>query len=107
MILAWQEQGLSAVYGDAEDPHLPEVLPLENTRFVITSFPDLNTNRSLLKFLRASDYSGKFALTAHTERDGKILTEDGADLILYPFADAAENIVHLFGEPEEVEKKVE
>jgi Kef-type K+ transport system membrane component KefB len=96
LILAWQEEGLTAVYGDAEDPHLPEVLPLENTKFVISTFPDVNANRSLLKFMKASGYTGKFALTAHSEKDGKCLTEEGADLILYPFADAAENITHLF-----------
>jgi Kef-type K+ transport system membrane component KefB len=96
LILAWQEEGLQAIYGDAEDPNLPEVLPLESTKVVISSFPDVNINRSLIKFLKSSGYEGRIALTAHSQRDGHLLEEAGADVVLYPFADAAQNIIDLF-----------
>ncbi|WMJ73163.1 cation:proton antiporter [Cytophagaceae bacterium ABcell3] len=93
VVQRWQEMGRDARYGDVEDPELAEHLPLKNTKFVISTFPDVNVSISLLKYLRELDFKGKIALTAHRRSDAEKLQKHQADLILLPFAEAAVNIV--------------
>jgi hypothetical protein len=46
----------------------------------------------LIKQLRASGFRGKIAVTAHRPDDAVRLKDSDADVILSPFADAAETI---------------
>jgi ribosomal 30S subunit maturation factor RimM len=48
--------------------------------------------------VRAHGYTGKVALTAHTDEDAERLRTDGADLVLLPFVDAADQAVDLLTE---------
>lgn len=88
----WQKQGLTALYGDVEDPELPDRLPLSTAKFVVSSLSDVNANIVLVKQLKASGYRGKIAVTAHRLSDVERLKTIPADIILSPFADAAETI---------------
>ncbi|WP_299699788.1 cation:proton antiporter family protein [uncultured Pontibacter sp.] len=88
----WQKQGLSALYGDVEDPELPDRLPLTTAKYVISSLSDVNANIALVKQLKASGYRGKIAVTAHRLSDLERLKTTPTDMILSPFADAAETI---------------
>ncbi|MBD1396240.1 cation:proton antiporter [Pontibacter sp. JH31] len=88
----WQQQGIAALYGDVEDPEMPARLPLNTTRFVISSLGDVRANIALIRYLKASGYQGIIAVTAHRSVDAARLKETDADLILSPFADAAETI---------------
>lgn len=87
----WKKKGRIAQYGDADDPELPELLPL-NAQCVVSSIEDKQLNMSLIKYLRHAGYEGKIAMTSYTGRTAKELEKAGADLILLPFVDAAENI---------------
>ncbi|WP_267241596.1 cation:proton antiporter [Streptomyces sp. PR69] len=82
-------EGVTAVFGSAEDMHLLESLPLSRARCVISTIPLTETSKALLHGLRHHDYQGKVALTAHSERDAKQLDAAGADLILRPYPLAA------------------
>jgi Trk K+ transport system NAD-binding subunit len=79
----------AVVYGDAEDPDLPSILPLSKTRWIVSSLPQVSVNLSLLHALKIYAYEGKTAFTAHNDRDAALLKKAGVDLVLLPFIEAA------------------
>ena len=86
----WRAEGLTAFYGDASDPDLFEHLPLKGITWVVSTAPDLETSRILLKHLRELGFKGKVAVASRNSDDGDALRLEGADVILRPYADAAE-----------------
>jgi len=90
-IAAWQHHGLTAVYGDAEDPEFPATLPLTQAHWVVCTIPDRGANLALHHALRAHGFHGKVALTAHNAHEARALEKQGADLVLRPFSAAAEH----------------
>ncbi|TVQ90354.1 MAG: sodium:proton exchanger [Bacteroidetes bacterium] len=88
----WVRKGRHAQYGDADDPELMEILP-GSSQCVISTLPDKQINLALIKYLKEINYDGKIAVTSYYGRTAKELELAGADLILLPFVDAAENIV--------------
>ncbi|NDL59694.1 cation:proton antiporter [Phytoactinopolyspora mesophila] len=90
--------GVSAVFGSAEDTHFLETLPLSQARYVISTVPLLETNKALLHGLRAHDFEGKTALTAHNERDADQLRAAGVDVVLAPFSLAANSVADMIAE---------
>jgi hypothetical protein len=92
LVNRWHKKGRKAQYGDVEDPELHSSLPLEQVKFVISTLSDVNLNLALLKHLKSNSYKGQVALTVHNYKDGERLKKAGADIILYPFVDAAKNI---------------
>jgi Kef-type K+ transport system membrane component KefB len=93
-VLRWKQQGRFAQQGDADDPDLHELLPLQNTKVIISTVPDFEINLYLVKLLRLRGYKGRIALTQHQSENSQKLLDSGADLILYPYEDAAEDISH-------------
>ncbi|CAN5748222.1 cation:proton antiporter [soil metagenome] len=90
-------RGINAIYGDVEDSELIGHLPLDCVEWVVSSSPDADSNIVLLQALRANGYRGRVALTAHGERAAERLERAGADLILRPFADAADEACRALG----------
>lgn len=86
----WRAEGLQVIYGDASDPELFEHLPLDGVKWVVSTTPDLDTNRLLLKQLREHGYTGRVAIACRSAQDAEALQSAGADLLLRPFLDAAE-----------------
>ncbi|MBM4283732.1 MAG: sodium:proton exchanger [Deltaproteobacteria bacterium] len=87
---AWQKQGLPVFYGDVGDPELLEHLPLGRARLVVSTVRDRNLNLNLKKNLQAQGYAGKLVLTARHEEEARDFLTAGADIVLRPFFDAAE-----------------
>ncbi len=87
----WKRKGRVAQYGDADDPELPEILPM-HAQCVVSSLEDKQINMALIKYLKLANYEGSIAVTSYTGRTAKELEKAGADLVLLPFVDAAENI---------------
>jgi hypothetical protein len=58
---------------------------------VVCAIPQREANLALQHALRAHGYRGKMALTAHTADDARLFAAEGADLVLRPFAAAAEH----------------
>ena len=86
----WRAEGLTAFYGDASDPDLFDHLPLKGITWVVSTAPDLETSRVLLKHLGERGFQGKVAVASRNSEDGDALRLEGADVILRPYADAAE-----------------
>jgi Kef-type K+ transport system membrane component KefB len=86
----WTGEGRHGRYGDATDPALCSTLPLKQAKLVVCSAPELRTNRALLDALGKSGYTGKFAATAHNHREARELRKLGADVVLEPFVNAAD-----------------
>jgi Kef-type K+ transport system membrane component KefB/Trk K+ transport system NAD-binding subunit len=80
-------------YGDAEDPELLENLPLQHTRWILNAIPGGEANLTLIKALREKGFPGKVVLTAHSQREADAYHRAGADKVLWPFVDAAEQAV--------------
>jgi Trk K+ transport system NAD-binding subunit len=86
----WREEGVAVVYGDASDPELFDHLPLTEVNWVVSTAPDIETSRVLLQHLREREFRGKIAIACRTADEGDVLRLEGADVLLRPYADAAE-----------------
>ena len=93
IVAKWHDEGVNAEYGDADDPELPAMLPLKNTRQIISTATNSDTNQRLLKFLQENKYEGKITIVAHSNEEEKLYKDAGAHNILRPFKDAAEVII--------------
>jgi Kef-type K+ transport system membrane component KefB/Trk K+ transport system NAD-binding subunit len=86
----WREEGIPVVYGDASDPELFDHVPLDGVSWVVSTAPDLETSRVLLHHLRERGFQGRVAVACRTADESDVLRIDGADVLLRPYADAAE-----------------
>ncbi len=86
----WRRQGLPVFYGDVGDPDIFEHLPLHQARLVVSTVRDRDLNLELTANLKAQGYPGKVALTARHDEDAQVFWAAGADIVLRPFFDAAE-----------------
>lgn len=92
-VRALQLRGLPVLFGDGEDPDFLETLPLRQVRWVLTTFPQWESNRALLHALRAVHYGGKVVGAARDAAHGRALVEAGIARIINPFDDAADHAV--------------
>ncbi len=80
-------------FGDAQDPDFMEVLPLAEARWVLSTLPDVASNRLLLHALRHHGYRGQVAVVARDEQQGRQLERMDAVQVLYPFREAVDHVV--------------
>lgn len=92
----WRNQGLKAVYCDAEDPDLAEVLPVKKVSNVISTISEVNVNIGLMRLLWHHDFQGQVAVTATSDRAVVALREAGAAFILEPYKDSAQHVAEMF-----------
>jgi Kef-type K+ transport system membrane component KefB len=90
---AMRRKGLAVRYGDGVAAEFLESLPLAQTRWVVSTFPDLASNRGLLQALRAHHYSGEVAIVARADFEGVALKHLGAPTIIYPMRNAVDYAV--------------
>ena len=90
VLARWRAEGVPVLYGDAADPELFEFLPLSDVSWVVSTAPDIETSRVLLRHLQARGFDGKVAVSCRTADEGDTLRLEGADLLLRPYADASE-----------------
>lgn len=88
-------EGLRVRYGDAGDAHSLEHLPLDQVPWVVSAMPGYGPNMSLLEGLRQQDFKGKVVLTAQNAKQEEAFRKAGADRVLWPNLDAAEQAVDL------------
>lgn len=100
----WRVEGFEALYGDATDPEFVASLPLTGVSWAVSAVPEHETGVTrndsrvaLIDALRVHDFQGKIAITSHREEDWEELHSRGADLILQPFQDAADQAADLLG----------
>jgi len=90
---AMRRHGLPVRYGDGIAGEFLESLPLKDTRWVVSTLPDLASNRDLLRGLRELHFTGEVAVVARDELDGAALKRLGAPTVLYPMRNAVDYAV--------------
>lgn len=88
-----RRQGLAVRYGDGVAAEFLESLPLARTRWVVSTLPDLASNRGLLHALREHRYPGEVAIVAREEFEAITLKHLGAPTLLYPMHNAVDYAV--------------
>ncbi|PZO07687.1 MAG: sodium:proton exchanger [Lysobacteraceae bacterium] len=88
---------LPVVFGDAADDEFVAHLPLSSVKVVVSTLKDVDTDVGLLSALRRHGYAGVITATAHTPGNGHRLVAAGADAILMPYKDAADNAARRIG----------
>ncbi|MCC6208588.1 MAG: cation:proton antiporter [Gammaproteobacteria bacterium] len=83
-------QGITVRFGDGQDADFLESLPMDAVPWVISTLPDLESNRALLHALSARGFKGGVAIVARDEMHGAALIAAGAPIVLYPFRDAVD-----------------
>ncbi|WP_371060243.1 cation:proton antiporter [Rhodosalinus sp. 5P4] len=104
----WRELGLASEFGDATDPEFVAELPLSQADWIVSTVPihptglsHEDTRTTLIQLTRAAGFSGRIAVASHHPRDTEALFGAGADIVLEPFQDAADQAVDLLcGAPE-------
>jgi len=89
-VRALQAQRLPVLFGDGEDPDFLETLPLARLRWVVTTFPQWESNRALLHALKVARFEGEVVAAVRDAAHGRALREAGVQQILNPFDDAAD-----------------
>ena len=90
VIRALQARGMDARFGDAEDLHLLETLPLAAVRWIVSTLPVPEINSALLQSLGALGFERGTAVTVHSDEDAAAMEAVGATLVLHPYRDAAD-----------------
>lgn len=86
-----QGRGFPVYFGDGEDADFLESLPLKHARWVITSFPQWESNRALLHALQSARYGGQVAGVVRDAAHGRLMAEAGIQRVFNPFDDAADH----------------
>lgn len=83
-------------FGDGEDPEFLESLPLRHAIWVVTTFPQWESNRAFLNALGQAGFQGRVAGVVRDELHGAALNAAGVDRVLNPFSDAADFAARSF-----------
>lgn len=85
--------GIPILYGDADDPSLGEHLPLDGSRWVVSTLRSLEANLTLVRSLRLHGYPGAIAVASEDPADCARLRDAGADVTIQPLHVAAAPLV--------------
>lgn len=91
----WHRRDVITLYGDAENPECTTTLPLNKTKWVVSTIPGEDLSLNLLHVLKEHQFQGKIALTSHSSQEMEVLHQAGADLVLLPFRDAAKQATEM------------
>lgn len=96
----WRQKGKAIIYGDACDPAFISTLPLHGVKWVVSAMPqhDLGVTHKdprliLIDELKDIGFDGGIAISTQQPDDVEKLRKKGADIVLLPYHDAAEQAV--------------
>lgn len=75
---------IPVIYGDMADPDVLEILNLEEARMVISTAPDLESNKTLLEDLKLRHVNVPVIVRAETVNNARSLYKAGADFVIIP-----------------------
>lgn len=81
-----KKQNINSVYGDAEDPEIIEKVNLAEAKMIISTIPDFETNKVLLKKISSLALKPVIYVTAENAYEALILYQNGADYVILPQA---------------------
>lgn len=84
-------RGLPVYFGDGEDPDFLDSLPLREVHWVVTTFPQWESNRALLHALDTVGWHGRLVGAVRDAAHGRALASAGVSAVLNPFNDAADH----------------
>ena len=87
-----RREQVAARFGDAQDVHFVEGLPLSGVPWVVSTLPDLDSVEALLHALDSAGYAGRVAVVARDEAQVARLERQGRVTVLYPFRDAVDYV---------------
>ncbi len=94
--------GLAVEYGDASDPEFVRHLPLDGVKWVVSTVPvheaglvHGDTRIAIVQALKNAGFAGQVAISSHRDAEVDGLMAAGADLVLEPFQDAADQAADL------------
>lgn len=100
-------------FGDVEDVEFLEELRITETNLIISTIPDIHTNRLLLRYYRKNNKDGIILMTCHSAHDAKMLYDEGATYVILPHylgAYHATQMIHVYEENPDIffqERKVQ
>jgi Kef-type K+ transport system membrane component KefB len=86
----WRGKGLAVLFGDATEAELLQSLPLASCAWVVSTLPDVASNRGLVQTLRTQRYTGELAIVARADEDGLQLKRLGVPTVIYPMRNAVD-----------------
>jgi len=89
----WRKEGVPVLYGDMADPEIHDRLPLNRTRWVVSTVHVFDLDMALINLLRERKFEGKIAVTAMNDGEADLFRKAGAHVVLQPLVDAAEQAV--------------
>jgi Kef-type K+ transport system membrane component KefB len=95
---ALRRRGLDLRFGDSQDHDFLESLPLERAAWIISTLPDLESNRQVLRALARRELAGEVAVVARDDRQGALLKQSGAPVVLYPVRNAVDYVADQIGQ---------
>ena len=98
LVRFWRSQGVLTFYGDVENPEFAKALPLDHAQWVVSTIPGRDHGLTLIHTLQQYHFAGRIVLTSHTLREKEILKKAGANLVLLPFLDAANEAARTLAE---------
>lgn len=98
VVRAARQAGLKVVYGDASDSVLLAEMPLDPATWVVSTLPDLASNRALLHALEETNFGGEIVVVARDEVTGATLSTIGAPRLLYPMRNAVDHATGALAE---------
>lgn len=89
-------QDLIVRFGDGTDSGFYDSLPLNDAGWVISTLPDLASNKDLVRELLGHGYGGKIGIVARDSADFAELNKLNVETVLYPLTDAVDYAIeHL------------
>jgi len=108
----WRRRGQPALYGDAADPDFPATLPWRGARAVMVATSPVergiahdDSRVAVIHALRQLGFAGTIAVRCNDAADLQYIRHAGADILLVPFADAADYAAGAIGFPAPVPEK--
>jgi Kef-type K+ transport system membrane component KefB len=92
-IRKFKRDGFEVRFGDGIETALLESLPLKDTRWIVSTIPDLTSNQLLLEGLRSFGFKGELAVVAREDSIGVALKAMGVPNVLYPTNSAVDYAV--------------
>ncbi len=95
---ALRGRGPDLRFGDSQDADFLESLPLDQAAWIISTLPDLHSNRQLLRALAHRPLAGEVAVVARDDVQGAALKRAGAPVVLYPVRNAVDYVAEQIGQ---------
>lgn len=98
IIKTLENNNINCVYGDAQDAEFLSMLNFDNSKLIISTIPDLDTNKLLLEFAKARNSELVTFITSNNIDEAFVLYKKGADYVILPHLLGGEKVGTLIKE---------